>query len=435
MAKRKYRPFAVLRHAVVMVSRTLRSYALLSVTITMSFTLLLGYLVYQDSQLYNEHKLILSCDPNVARLSDLDQSESKLALLQHKAAALGQTYRYDCFETSVITHNTKLIEEESGKELRHRPIIIKSLSRGVFGLYQLGEPLDVTWLPGQERDTLDLQPGEAILEDTWFYALGLDQQESPVYKLAISDVNGIKPEVWLNLRIVGIVECGANYGADLIQEVPGEEVFLETSYSPKIYVSMEEFGPDNAPEGFRWYQQVMFYTAHPYELASYAESIYGHNTGAFYSTVRRQDNALEDIRSTNRLKVIIAGALLLLLGINLYSSFANALSSRKFEIGVKRALGASAWSIVRQFLFESFVVMVGNVFLSVCMVADIAVIYKYILEHIPDEWGRFHPHIIHFSPYSMAMFGVCAATLTIVFSIIFAYRSTQVQIVDYLKAE
>ena len=436
MKKRKYRPFAVLRHAVVMVSRTLRSYALLSVTITMSFTLLLGYLVYQDSQLYNKHKAILSYDSNVLCVSDKDQSERKLALLQQKAADLEQTYRYDCFITPITIHNIKLIEQESGKELRYGSTSIHSLSRGVFGLYDnLGKQMKVTWLPGQERDTVDLQPGEAILEDTWFYALGLDQQESPVYKLAISPVNGIKPEVWLNLRVIGFVECGANYGADMVQEVPGEEDFLETSYSPHIYVSVEEFGPDNAPEGFRWFQQVMFYTAHPYELASYAESIYGYNTGGFYSTVRRQDNALENIRSTNRLKVIIAGALLLLLGINLYSSFANALSSRKFEIGVKRALGASAWSIVRQFLYESFVVMVANVLLSICLVADIAIVYKYILQHIPDIWGQYHVYIIHFSPYSMAMFGVCAATLTIVFSIIFAYRSTQVQVVDYLKAE
>ncbi len=433
MTKRKYRPFAVLRHAVVMVSRTLRSYALLSVTITMSFTLLLGYLVYQDSKLYNKHKDILSCDTNVLCVSDRDQSERKLALLQQKAADLEQTYRYDCFITQITIHNTKLIEQESGKELRYGSTFIYSLSRGVFGLYDnLGKQMKVTWLPGQERDTVDLQPGEAILEDTWFYALGLDQQESPVYKLAISAVNGIKPEAWLELRVVGIVEA---HGINTIEEVPGEEGFLETSYSPHIYVSVEEFGPDNAPESFRWGQEVMFYTAHPYELASYAESIYGYNTGGFYSMVRVQDNALEDIRSTNRLKVIIAGALLLLLGINLYSSFANALSSRKFEIGVKRALGASAWSIVRQFLYESFVVMVANVLLSICLVADIAIVYKYILQHIPDIWGQCHVYIIHFSPYSMAMFGVCAATLTIVFSIIFAYRSTQVQIVDYLKAE
>ncbi len=435
MTKRKYRPFAVLRHAVVMVSRTLRSYALLSVTITMSFTLLLGYLVYQDSQLYNDHKLILSCDTNVARVSDIDQSERKLALLQQKAAALGQTYRYDIFQTPVQTYNTKLIEQESGKELHHGGITIHSLSRGVFGLYDaLGKQMKVTWLPGQERDTVDLQPGEVILEDTWFYALGLDQQESPVYKLAISGTIGMKgkPEVWLNLRVVGIVEAS---GINTIEEAPGEEGYLLTNYSPNIYVSMEEFGPDNAPEGFRWFQQVMFHTAHPYELASYAESIYGYTGGGFYSMLRVQDNALEDIRSTNRTKVIIAGALLLLLGINLYSSFANALSSRKFEIGIKRALGASAWSIVRQFLYESLVVMAANVFLSICLVADIALIYKYILQHIPDQWGQYHVYTIHFSPYSMAMFGVCAATLTIVFSIIFAYRSTQVQIVDYLKAE
>lgn len=438
MKKRKCRPFAILLHAVIMVVRTLRSYALLSVTITMSFTLLLGYLVYQDSELYHAYKGILMCDPNVAILQDGTQSETKLALLRGKMLALGQSYSYDCFTTQVITHNTKLIDQESGKELRHSSIELNSLSRGVFGLYRFGVLQEVTWLPGQERDTLDLQPGEAILDDTWFYALGLDQQETPVYRLALSAVNGSEPEVWLNLRIVGIVETSWDSGAGEIQEMLGAEGYLVTDYSPSIYISMEELDPDHAPESFHWFRKVVFYTAHPYELLSYAESIYGstaYDRATFYSNVRELDEALEQIRSVNRLKVIVAGALLLLLGINLYSSFMNALSSRKFEIGVKRAVGASGWSIVRQFLFESFLVMAGNVILSVCLVADIAIIYKYIREHIPDAQGAFHPYIIYFSPYSMAMFAVCAASLTVVFSLIFAYRSTQVEIVDYLKAE
>jgi ABC-type antimicrobial peptide transport system permease subunit len=66
----------------------------------------------------------------------------------------------------------------------------------------------------------------------------------------------------------------------------------------------------------------------------------------------------------------------------------------------------------------------------VALVADLAIIYKFFMER--TEWKDY---IIYFSPYSIAMFAVCAVTLTVVFSLIFAYKSTQVQIVDYLKAE
>lgn len=438
MNNRKRRPFSVLAHSAVMVIRNLRSYALLSVTITMSFALLLGYLVYQDSELHHKYKAELIRDPNVAHLQDGSQSEAKLALLRKKVNTLEETYSYVIFSTQVQAHDTKLIEKESGKELRYSSIQLNCLSSGVFGLYQLGDAQEVTWLPGQEREMLDLQAGEAIMEDAWFYALGLDQQETPVYQLALSAVNGTEPEIYLNLRIVGTVETSRATGAGIVQEVPGEEGYLFTEYSPSIYISAEDLSPEHSPESFHWFQKVVFYTAHPYELLNYAEQIYGstaYDSSTFYSNVRELDMTLEQIRNANRVKMIVAGALLLLLGINLYSSFANALSSRKFEIGVKRALGASPWSIVRQFLLESVLVMAGNVFLSVCLVADLAIIYKYIREHIPDAQGTFHPYIIYFSEYSMAMFGVCSVTLTIVFSLIFAYRSTQVQIVDYLKAE
>ena len=33
------------------------------------------------------------------------------------------------------------------------------------------------------------------------------------------------------------------------------------------------------------------------------------------------------------------------------------------------------------------------------------------------------------------VFAVCAVVLTVVFSFVFAYKTTQIQIVDYLKAE
>ena len=47
----------------------------------------------------------------------------------------------------------------------------------------------------------------------------------------------------------------------------------------------------------------------------------------------------------------------------------------------------------------------------------------------------YHDWIIYISPYSIAMFVVGSVAMTVVFSLIFAYKSTQVEIVEYLKAE
>ena len=45
--KLRKRIFRIFPHAVVMVGRTIKSYALLSVTIVLSFSMLLGYLLYR----------------------------------------------------------------------------------------------------------------------------------------------------------------------------------------------------------------------------------------------------------------------------------------------------------------------------------------------------------------------------------------------------
>ena len=45
-----------INHSILMVRRNLKSYLLLSVTILLSFTFLLGYFVYSDSEIYNRYK-------------------------------------------------------------------------------------------------------------------------------------------------------------------------------------------------------------------------------------------------------------------------------------------------------------------------------------------------------------------------------------------
>lgn len=79
----------------------------------------------------------------------------------------------------------------------------------------------------------------------------------------------------------------------------------------------------------------------------------------------------------------------------MHSSFSNAMNERKFEIGVRRAIGASKKSIMLQFLIEGFTVMLINLLLSIM---------------------------------------ICVFFI-ITFSILFAFMSTRVEIVDYLKNE
>ncbi len=425
----------VLCHGAKMVRRNLRSYVMLSVTIVMSFSLLLGYLVYTDSQQHNDYKETLAMDSNVTYLSDGLSEDGQLSpamqLALQKVGQIPGAHSYLDLETTVNVVGSKLTLD--GNEVMYPQICLHSLPRKTFGLYAR-ERLEILWLPGQERTGLVLKPGEALIDEQWYYALGLDKTNEYSFLFR----QGYDWDVsYLKVKIVGVVRDNSaiNYREVFaVKQDSSGSLYVDANLN--LYVSVDTFTPVGT--GLDSWCTAVIYHTDPYEVAAALSGIAENSTNTevfLYSNVRSQDQAYREIRSQSRMKLLIAGALLLLLGINLYSSFTNAMNDRKFEIGVKRALGASAWSIVRQFLYESLLVMAANIFLSVCVVADVSIVYKMIRERTPDEFGVLHGYTIWVSPFSIAMFFVCAISLSVVFSLIFAYRSTRVQIVDYLKAE
>ena len=214
---------------------------------------------------------------------------------------------------------------------------------------------------------------------------------------------------------------------------------INTHYRVKVVASPRAIHPSTVPDaGFSLFSIV--HSDDPEAVADLAETL-GCVPDSVYTY---QDAALAEIRTQKSTKAIIAAALLLILGINLYSSFTNAMNDRKYEIGVKRAIGASGWGIVRQFLYESMLVMLSNIAVTVAVVVDIGLVLKLYREanaitytaegHIRRN-TNYMDYVLYITGESVAMFAVCALVLTVVFSFIFAYKATRVQIVDYLKAE
>ena len=81
-------------------------------------------------------------------------------------------------------------------------------------------------------------------------------------------------------------------------------------------------------------------------------------------------------------------------------------------------------------MLESIIVMAANILISVVLVADAMLIYKFI------QWTFYGVEwVAEISLYSIAMFLICAVSLTVVFSGIFAYKSSRVEIAKHLKAE
>lgn len=430
-------PFKVTAHAVKMVGRNKRSYALLSVTIVLSFTLLLGYLCFVDSRHYNDYKQVFSFDRGrvsaefktdpaldrltARRLNDIDGTSYQLMYQAGGAVLSFKECTLDTGEKVIMPYDT----------------VIWSIPSHAAEFYTADPewtdwlPTEINWLDGKEHEGVRLAPDEIIVDEKLYRAFELDKKDH--FALTLSALNGEDGTLpnGERFRVVGTIPSNGEMELDL--ETTEGCAYVVGSYTPELLFSGEVLNPANCPNLF-WWSNYMIYSENP-ELVEQTINSLVQGSDPAISVYEAQDRANQIMKTENRTKALICGAMLIILGINLYSCFANALNERRFEIGVKRALGASAWSIVRQFLYESLCVMAVNILVSVALVADIFIVYKFIYERTPNEYGQYFQWTIYISPHSIAMFAVCTITLTVVFSLIFAYKSTQVRIADQLKAE
>lgn len=435
----KKTPFRILRHAATMVSRTLRSYALLSVTIVLSFTLLLGYLLWTDSSLYNQYKEIFSKDRNIVTVFDQKLKTPSFAQgLREKAAEYGSvsSLQFDKAAFFQLSSRDGEIQLENGKILNEFQVYAMSVPAHAWSIYSGERRLEVTWLDGKEHKDYHLNSGEILIDERLYALFGLAEKDNqfPLSLGFYHDANGklgTKPFQG-RFTVVGTIASEE----PLVFQDEGENAnFVNLVYRicPIIAFPAADFNRGAYPY-YEWTTPtVVFYSSQPEQVEALIRSTgIMANIRAPYAD---QNQALEAIQNEVGLKMIITVALLIILGINLYSSFANALNDRRFEVGVRRAIGASKWSILRQFLYESLLVMITNILLSVWLVLTIALTYKVVYENIPNKYGEFFTFTLTISSHSIGMFAACSLTLTVVFSFIFAYKTTQVQIVDYLKAE
>ena len=431
------RLFLLLRHSMLMVSRKLKNYALLSVTIIISFSLLLGYMVFTDSMIFTSSK-------------DLFRIPRELVIVREKAGAkylteeqiqlvLGKTESMGARSYSFMTRlggKTDIdwvLNDGSVHDMIIDWAAFTVPKNATFATTDNSEWIDIEWLDNRKDETIDLAADEAVIDKSLYYLLGMDQMSEPWISICLSLKNqwGTDIQRTIRVKVVGVHSCTywlpqLDDQGDIITTLKDKKLISGYALlSAQIYDMQKLQGllPSR--------NYLAIYTNNPKEVTDNIKKL-DFQVDSIYEY---QDEALEIIRTEKQTKAIISCALLVLLGINLYSCFSNALADRRYEIGVKRALGASGWSIVRQFLYESLIVMVANTLISVSLVADLAAIYKYVVEHTPMEDGSYQEFILYISPYSLAMFGVCAITLTVVFSLIFAFQATRVEIIKHLKAE
>ena len=432
----KFRLFAVLRHACTMVGRRIKTYAFLSVTIILSFSFLLGYLMLTDSQQYNQYKRLFERRRGDVYISENVQNTvnmEKQNMLYQNLNKIENTVYFTAYmgwigDMSIYYDPTVMgMSEAESPNLSN--LCAWFLPDGAWldllDIFVFPIDNEIVWTDGRDSDEFQLDVDEVVLSEQVYRLLKMDCEKDPIFHLRTELRNGTS--INTQLKVVGYAKGGADadyHNIDTWDLTPG--MFLSVKFLDWLGQNdLQLYGEG----GIVAYRTYYIFTDAPEKVTSLAETM---GYFSIYSVYEQQNNALKAIQTQMGNKAIIACALLVLLGINLYSSFSNAMNERKYEIGVKRAVGASAWSIVRQFLYESLIVMLANVAISIALVANVGVLYKIFMEW---QSNFLDTYVLYLTPHSMVIFGVCAVALTVVFSLIFAYKSTQVEIVQYLKAE
>ena len=410
---------AMLGHAVQMVRKNIRNYILLSVTVTLSFSGLLVYLMYTDSSLYNQYKEVLSRDSQVITVSDTSNSlkQEQVLLEQLEQADLKAHY----IRKQIVSRTINLDESHC---ISNTVFCIPS---HIWGIYEAGwtKPYKITWLDGREESNISLGLNEILIPKSLYKLLSMEKSQSPTYELWLSakeTSSGGTPIYFSVLcTVVGIIEDDG-----IVRWSASAQHKQQYAYFP-TYISQATADAAAGTASVSYCSRnLILYTGKP----ATAEKMISRLGMNYVSTYSQQQEANRELQLHCETKALITLALFTLLAINLYSCFTNTLEKRKFEVGVKRALGASGGAIMGQFLCEGIIVMLFNILVSIVLVTDCFLLYKFFYQRVQGViWTIF------LSGASTGMFAGVSICLTLLFSTLFAYKSTQVEIVRYLKSE
>ena len=382
--------------------------------------MLLAYMALTDASLYNQYAKVFSLPRQVVQCYTYNEAECRTFLNQVESNIPdAQYYSYFSASTYLSSYDANLHGEcfflPEGIETLYSIDANSGLDANSTVGVACVEPIE---LLGEKQDFY-LDTNEAIINESFYQSLVVGGAKEPIYiPLTFYWKDGTY-SLW-ELKVVGI--CADN---------PGEFIKLnKENQKPEgygtIYLSQSQLAQADVGE-FELVKHIAFVASDsPEQVMGLGRAL-----GMVAQGVAEvQNEARTALRASIRSKAVTAAVMLVLLAINLYSSFSNVLETRNFEIGVKRAVGASKWSIIRQFLYEALLVLGFDAILSAALVADGLIFYKLAQKAIKSAFW-----VAYISPYSIAIYVISSIGLTIAFSLLFAYKATRVEIVQYLKAE
>ena len=405
------KPESQFSHACKMVIRNFHSYAMLSITIVFSFAILLGYLAFTDSNLYNEYKEIFSSPREIVMAYTYDKAGEIDVLIGQVDDQVPGTTSYRYIEVSSLLSQYDSVRANVTILPNHATVVYRDISDEKI-LENYTKNVSIV-----QGDGFPLSGNKSIINESFFRSISPNSELPIKLNIPIRLSNG-NQIVW-ETEVVGVCK-------DIGEEPLYYDKDGHLTGDIQIYVSQSLLGGTTLDSLSAIKSVVLFNSPDPEMVAAHTQNF----DLVLHAVCLAQNKATEKMRIQTETKFTIAVVLYVLLSINLFGCFSNALSERQFEIGVKRAIGASPISIIGQFLMESLIVMLCNTLLAVVITVDALAIYKlYQYFALGTTW------IVSVSIHSLLMFVVCSLGLTLVFSLFFAYRATRVEIVKYLKAE
>lgn len=404
-------------HSAKMFYLNFKGYSMLAITIVLSFAILLGYMVFNDSMTYNNFKHVFASPSNALMVETQDGLKDLNSLISScKKVDPGlKSYTYLDYSASFPQYGEMIRSKVYFIPDGGNPIIISEYISDGIGEYEYVSCYvhEVDIVKGTNR----LNGNDAILSES-FYNTVLKNTELPVtlimtLKLADGSTHPVK------LNVIGICK-----------DSEFNSVKLDSSRKPIITGSIfcrQDLIKDITSDLLELPKYVaVVATDKPAEVIALAERR-GFLVRSAYAA---KNEAVDSIRTNINTKMWIAIILYLILGINLFGCFENALGKRSFEISVRRALGASRMQIIAQFLLEGVLVMLLSILISTTLIAELAIVFKLYLGYFKNiVWT------IYITESSVWIFTVCGISMTALFSVIFAFRATNVEIVKNLKGE
>lgn len=384
-------------HSLKMAERNKRGYLFLSISISISFFLLLLYLFGYDTYLYNKYKYAFKAPGDIAIICETDENGSEINRYMKQLEKEEHVTFYQYCEQPVWLN-----------QYGNCSMAIQRIPANIKCFYKYDDNDNSNGIQEVKIPQGDfyLKSDEMIVEKK-FYDI-LKKQNNMVLSITQKRKGG-KTET-KKYKIVGYCE-------DI------HESEIEVNEFGEMTGHMYAFALYDAGLEECINRRVLICSDNILSLVQLAQKF---QLGAACPFVFQQ-SAMEEMQKASGDKLLMVITFLFFLSLNLFGNFRNTLEKRSYEIGVKRALGASKKEILGQFLIEGVIVMIGNIVLSAVLVINVLVLVKYIY------FVQGRELILYMNQFSFLTYIICCIFLSFVFSVVFAYQAVNVEIIQYIK--